>query len=283
MAKRDHYQTLGLTRRARKAEIERTAKRLLRLNHPSLNPGDPAAAGRYDEIALAYGVLSDPAQRRAYDRAGAAPAAPAPSTVPDIWTTVHLSFEEAVSGTRRVVSFQGRFGCEACEGRGCRRCGSSGEEDREATVKVEVPAGIDSGGSVRIARPAGALHDLIVVANVAPHAFFRRIGNNLHCEVPITITEAALGAKIEVPTLAGHALVRVLPGTQSGQQLRLRAHGVPSLYGAGAGDLYVQVNVVTPETRDQRVRELLRELGRALGREGAVRASLFPGREGGVP
>lgn len=104
--------------------------------------------------------------------------------------------------------------------------------------------------------------DLYVVTNVQAHPFFVRKGDNIYCTIPITITEAVLGAKIEVPTLWGKATLRIPPGTQSGQIFRLREQGAPSLRGDVRGDQYVEVRVVIPRLIDQRSRELMREFER---------------------
>jgi DnaJ-class molecular chaperone len=103
--------------------------------------------------------------------------------------------------------------------------------------------------------------DLYIISNVQPHSFFERRGDDLYCTVPITITEASMGAKIEVPTIDGRALLRIPPGTDSGQKFRLREKGVRSARAAGhRGDLYVEVQVVVPRPVDERVRDLLRKL-----------------------
>src|SRR5207248_3874708 len=141
--------------------------------------------------------------------------------------------------------------CSECGGSGrqitdCRECGGDGRIARNESVEVEIPAGVSTGSRIRFAGKGdtgplgGAPGDLFVVTNVAPHPFFRRVGDNIHCTVPITIAEAALGAKIEVPTIEGSAMVRVPPGTQNGQTFRLREKGTPSLLNAHArGDQYV--------------------------------------------
>ena len=105
--------------------------------------------------------------------------------------------------------------------------------------------------------------DLYIITEVQPHPYFERRGDDLYTVVPITVTEAALGAKIEVPTLDGRSLLRVPPGTNSGQKLRLREKGVPSVRQPGKrGDLYVELQVVVPKPVDERVRNLLRELAK---------------------
>ena len=104
--------------------------------------------------------------------------------------------------------------------------------------------------------------DLYVVATVTPHPFFERKGDNIYCKIPVTVTEAALGAKVKVPTVDGKSLLRIPPGTQSGQKFRLREKGAPSLRAAKRGDQFVEVKVVVPKIADERSKELLRELAR---------------------
>lgn len=104
--------------------------------------------------------------------------------------------------------------------------------------------------------------DLYLIITVRPHKFFRRQGSDILVTVPITVTEAALGTKIEVPTTSGKTLLRIPPGTQSGQKFRLRGKGVPSLRGEGMGNQIVEVRVVVPRVADERSKEILRELAR---------------------
>ncbi len=102
--------------------------------------------------------------------------------------------------------------------------------------------------------------DLFITIQVSPHPFFTRKGKNIYCTIPITITEATLGAKIEVPTLDGKATIKIPPGTKSGQKFRIRGKGAPSLKGDARGDLFVEVKIVPPPSEDVRVRDLLKEL-----------------------
>lgn len=274
----DLYAVLGLKRTARKADIERVGRRLERLHHPSLHPGDRPVQERFEEIRVAFEVLRDPARRKLYDRTGkfegegvaeGAPA-PAPTSPPErseIYVTVSVSFEEAASGCERELPFEGERDCPACRGRGCAGCHGRGRVRAPMSAVVSIPAGVDAGTTLRFPRPDGP-GELVVVTAVGAHPFFRRVGNNLYCEIPVSVPEAALGARVEVPTLTGAASVKIPPGTQSGQKLRLRERGLPSLAGSGRGDLYVEIRVVTPDTRDERIRGLLRELARALAARG---------------
>jgi DnaJ-class molecular chaperone len=134
--------------------------------------------------------------------------------------------------------------------------------------KVRIPGGIDSGGKVRVAGKGesgingGPPGDLIVHVVVQDHPYFERRGNNIYLSVPVTVSEAALGASVEVPTLDGRVQLKVPPGTQSGTELRLRGKGFPHVGGpaAGRGDQLVRIEIVVPRELDMRSRELLREL-----------------------
>jgi molecular chaperone DnaJ len=160
--------------------------------------------------------------------------------------------------------------CGDCGGTGkrrpsCQGCNGKGVLPKYETVKVRIPAGVDTGSRVRVngkgeagmrGAPPG---DLYIITNVSPHRIFTRKGDNIYCAIPITLPEAALGAKIEVPTVAGKAQLRIPPGTQSGQVFRLREKGAPSLRGATRGDQYVEVRVVLPKIIDEDSKKLLRE------------------------
>jgi molecular chaperone DnaJ len=161
--------------------------------------------------------------------------------------------------------------CNRCGGTGklrtpCRICGGEGRVRKTETIDVRIPAGVDNGGRVRVpgkgnagtmGAPAGDLYLRVVVR---PHDFFERRGNDIHTKVPVTVAEASLGAKIEVPTIDGRALVRIPPGTSSGKTLRLKEKGVPSVRKGARGDQYVEIAVLVPEPTDERVRKLMKEL-----------------------
>ncbi len=163
--------------------------------------------------------------------------------------------------------------CRTCGGLGrlggrCPKCGGSGEVPGQETITVRIPPGVDTGYRMRVTGKGstgikgGPPGDLYLIITVRPHEYFRREGNDLHVSVPITVTEAALGTKIEVPTVSGKTLLRIPPGTQSGQKFRLRGKGAPSLRGEGIGSEIVEVRVVVPKVADERSKEILRELAR---------------------
>jgi molecular chaperone DnaJ len=179
------------------------------------------------------------------------------------------------AGTGNVSRARGRLRfvspCPDCSGAGhaitdCPECGGESRIVRTDTVELEIPGGVSAGSRVRYSgsgdagRYGGPAGDLYVITNVAPHAFFTRAGDNLQCVVPVTFVEAALGAKIEVPTVDGKAVVRIPPGTQNGQVLRLRGLGAPSLVQPGMrGDQFVEIRVMVPRIADERSREILKE------------------------
>lgn len=178
-------------------------------------------------------------------------------------------------GTGQVQRAGGRLRfaqeCPDCGGTGRRRspcslCHGKGTTPKSETVKVRIPAGVETGSRVRIpgkgeggrlGAPAGDLH---IITNVGPHKYFTRKGDNIYVTVPITVPEAALGAKIEVPTVDGKTQLRIPPGTQSGQKFRLRDRGAPSLRNPGAkGHQFVEVQVTLPKVISEETKELLRE------------------------
>ncbi len=174
---------------------------------------------------------------------------------------------------RQAGSMRFSLTCPECGGTGrqrkrCSACGGTGQVRKPETFDVRIPAGADTGSRVRVAGKGnagmngGPPGDLIIITEVEPHPVFERKGDNFYVKVPITVTEAALGAKVEVPTLDGPSTIKIAPGTQSGQKLRLRGKGAPSLRGDVRGDQFVEVQVVVPHVADERTKEILRELAR---------------------
>ena len=178
------------------------------------------------------------------------------------------------SGHVPQVSGKMRFEvtCARCGGSGhlrtmCRTCGGEGRVQRVETLDVRIPPGAQTGSRVRVAGrgnagvQGGPPGDLYIITKVAPHPFFDRRGDDLYTVVPITVSEASLGAKVEVPTIDGRAQVRIPPATNSGKKLRLREKGAPSARHPGKrGDQIVEVQIVVPKPEDERVRNLLKEL-----------------------
>ena len=161
--------------------------------------------------------------------------------------------------------------CPTCQGAGtvitdpCPKCKGEGRTLKQKTIDAKIPAGVEDGTRIRFNSMGesgsfgGPSGDLYVVLHVKEHSFFERDGNNLHCIVPISFTQAALGTEIKLPTLEGDHTLKVPEGTQSGATLRVKGKGVPVLNGHGKGDILVQLQVHTPHKLNKRQRELLQE------------------------
>ena len=161
--------------------------------------------------------------------------------------------------------------CPQCRGTGqiisdpCQDCEGHGLINKKKKVSLKVPAGVNTGARMRLqgegegGRRGGSPGDLYVVLVVEPHEFFERDGNVLYCQIPISMVQAAIGDTIEIQTLDGSRKVKVQPGTQSGEIIRLKGDGVPNLRGYGRGDLLIDIRVKTPEKLNKRQQELLRE------------------------
>src|SRR5271163_4937659 len=215
----------------------------------------------------------------------------------DLEYQIEITFAEAMRGTVKKLSFTRLDVCNVCHGTGaasgdekvcptcggsgqvtqtsgkmrsvCRNCGGEGRVARMETLDVRIPPGAQTGSRVRVAgRGNAGLHggppgDLYIVMKVEPHPFFERRGDDLYTMVPITVMEASLGAKVEVPTIDGRSQVRIPPATNSGTKLRLREKGAPSIRQPGKrGDQIVEVQIVVPKPEDERVRNLLKELSK---------------------
>ncbi|MBP7707699.1 MAG: molecular chaperone DnaJ [Candidatus Aminicenantes bacterium] len=189
----------------------------------------------------------------------------------------------ACGGRGQVRYQQGFFTlartCPRCQGGGeinatpCESCQGRGHVKEKRTLKVRIPPGVDDGSRLRLIgegeagdedMPAG---DLYVVTRVRKHPFFERDGNDLTCEIAVTFTQAALGARIEIPTLEGNEVLKVRPGTQPGEIVRLKGKGVPDVSGRRKGDLFVKVQVKTPENLSKEQRTLLGKLAELRGED----------------
>lgn len=180
------------------------------------------------------------------------------------------------SGLGKVRAQQGFFTvertCPTCNGLGqiiknpCKVCGGAGRVEKNRALSVNIPAGVETGTRIRLAGEGeaglrgGPYGDLYIFIEVEPHPLFERDGVNLHCRVPVSLTDAALGGDIEVPTIdGGRSRVKVPAGAQSGKQMRLRGKGMPALRGGITGDMFIELAVETPVNLTGRQKELLRE------------------------
>ncbi len=188
------------------------------------------------------------------------------------------------AGMGKVRASQGFFTiertCPACQGRGeviedpCATCSGAGRVTKERTLSVNIPAGVEDGTKIRLAGEGeaglrgGPPGDLYIFLSLKPHAFFQRDGADIFCKVPISMTTAALGGQIEVPTLEGATTrVKVPEGTEGGKQFRLKGKGMPVMRSTVVGDMYIQVDVETPKSLTRRQRELLEEFERESRKE----------------
>lgn len=282
--RKDYYAVLGIPKDASADDIKKAYRKLARKWHPDVNPGDAAAEERFKEISEAYHVLGDEERRRTYDhvgpeqfaqefdlgdfasqfgaffggrREGGASAgfgmfedllggtrgfgggyqqgAPRPARGRDVTMQLELGLREALRGTERQIR------TEAAGGGG------------RAGTRVRIPAGARDGTRVRLrgkGQPGangGPPGDLFLEVKLAPDPVFRLEGDDLHTDVPITVYEAALGATIEVPTLAAPARIAIPAGTRGGQRFRVRGRGAPRRKGGGHGDVIVTVRIALPD------------------------------------
>jgi molecular chaperone DnaJ len=180
------------------------------------------------------------------------------------------------SGMGKVRAQQGFFtverACPTCGGAGqivkdpCKVCRGAGRVEKERSLSVNIPAGVETGTRIRLGGEGeagmrgGPAGDLYIFIEVKEHALFQRESVNLYCRIPISVAKAALGGEVEVPTIdGGRSMVKVPAGSQTGKQMRLRGKGMPALRGAGSGDMLIEIAVETPINLTSRQKEILRE------------------------
>ena len=304
---KDYYAVLGVAKTATDKEITKTYRKLARKYHPDANPNNAGAENKFKEISAAYDVLGDEKRRKEYDevrragpaafgmhgggagqpgfnggppfdmggadisdligqmfggRGGRSRNGVDPRRGVDLEATLDLSFIDAVYGMTTSLRL------------------STDAEKSPREVNVRIPAGVDNGQRIRIkgrgepGRSGGPAGDLFITCNVANHHLFGREGKNLALQLPITFTEAALGANIDVPTLDGSTVtLRIKPGTQSGSRHRVKGKGVSA---AGTdGDLIVTVEVVVPKDLTSKQQKLIEQLAEIS--DESPRSHLFSG------
>lgn len=276
---RDPYAVLGVARDASEEALKKAYRRLAKKLHPDLHPGNRANEQQFKEVTAAYDLLSDPVKRARFDRGeidagggergfraqGAGARAyqraaggfsfdeiiseilgrgrrESEERLGDVSQTLRLSFlEAALGGKRRVTMADGR------------------------SIDIAVPPGIDSGQSLRLKgqgprAPRGiAAGDLYLEIEVEPHPFFQRKERDIHVELPVTLTEAVLGATITVPTIHGAVALKVPRGSNSGSTLRLKAKGIA--VAGKPGDQYVKLRIVLPDPPDAELSAFLERWG----------------------
>jgi DnaJ-class molecular chaperone len=297
----DYYKILEIPRNASPDQIQKAYRRLARKYHPDMNPDDRAAKEKFQKVQQAYDVLNDAKKRQMYDQFGSGfesmgggPGGgwrtaqggaagfedidfsqifgqaggggfedifrqfagggrgrrrqPPRQPGADLRSDLHIPFNTAITGGEAQLSV---------------RCGTGKVEK----ITVKIPAGIEDGKKIRLrgqgepSPTGGRSGDLLITVHVARHPFYTRRGNDLVVSVPITLAEAALGARIDVPTPKGEITLTIPPGTSSGKRLRLKGMGAPT--GSGShGDLYAELQVVLPASWSDEDQAAIRELDR---------------------
>ena len=294
----NYYDILGVSKSAEEKDIRKSFRRLARKYHPDLNPGDKVAEGKFKEVSEAFEVLSDPEDRKSYDRYG------------DKWKYadqidtrsrdgVRSPFRWTTRGGRAADPFgpssfsgfedvMGDFGDLLGRGRGASaamRLETSLEVDLEEAfsgakrhvtissrgndrkIEVSIPPGVDTGSTVRITPGEG--QELLLNITVAPHRRFTRKGDDLYAEVDVPLEDAILGGEVEVGTLKGRVSVKVPAESRNGQTIRLAGQGMPKLRRpADAGDLYIVVRPTMPKDLSDEERELVEELKELRSKKG---------------
>jgi len=369
--KRDYYEVLGVGKSASADEIKKAYRKLAKQYHPDMNPGNAEAEVKFKEVNEAYEVLSDEDKRRKYDQYGHAAFDPAagggsgfggfggfgggdfdfgdifssffgggstsrqsrnmPIDGDDVLARVTITFDEAVFGCKKEVSFQRIEGCSECGttgaakgteaqtcstchgtgtvtvqqrtmlgymqtqracsecgGRGkiiktpCKNCNAKGYVKITKKLEVTIPQGIDNmqriilRGQGSAGRNGGAAGDLVIEVRVKEHQIFTRSGNNVYCDIPISFSEAALGAQILIPCLGGKTEKYEIPeGTQTGESFTVRGKGIPDVKTKRKGDLIFTVTVETPKNLSSEQKKLLEKFSQTLGEGNTGRKQSF--------
>ena len=344
MSQRDYYEVLGVSKDADEAELKKAYRRLAMKYHPDRNPDDETASEKFREAKEAFEVLKEPAKRAAYDQFGHAGVSgqggfgggaggadindifgdvfgdifgggrgrggggPRVYRGDDLQYNLEITLEEAVGGIATEIRIPNLVACDVCDGSGAKRgtspsscstchgagqvrmqqgffsvqqtcpacrgkgkvitdpcpnCRGQGRLQKEKTLSVKIPPGVDTGDKIRLSGEGeasdsgGPAGDLYVAVRVKPHPIFQRDGADLLCTVPINFATAAVGGELEVPTLDGRVKLKVPAGTQSEKTFRLRGKGVKPVRGGAVGDLMCRVRVETPVNLGANQRELL--------------------------
>lgn len=293
----DPYSVLGVPRTASEEDIRKAFRALAKKHHPDLNPGDKAAEAKFKEVSQANELLSDPEKRRRFDAGeidamgqempprgfyrdqaggygGKYERAGAHDSFVDMGGVFSEMFGERrgyggggfdMSGMPVTYSLRVPFLVAARGGK------QRVDLPDGKTLDIDIPEGTTDGQTLRLkgqgmpgsqGRPAG---DAYVEIRVEPHAFFEARDNDIHVDLPVTITEAALGGKVRVPTVGGPVMLNVPAGSNTGTSLRLKGRGLLDRRSGQRGDQYVKLKVVMPEQPDAKLKEFLEswDAGRA--------------------
>ncbi len=227
--------------------------------------------GNFDLFDSPKGAATDPFARRPHRRSGAA------AQAGENTTEAAITIQESMKGIRKRIILKREVWCPQCGGKGasgtgvCPRCLGKGAVASPETIDVNIPPGVQSGSRVRLKGKGspgvdGKPGDLYLVIKVQPDPVFSLVGRDIHMELPLTVTEAVLGAEIDCPTAAGKVRMRIPPETQNGQVFRLKGKGLPALGAHPAGDQIATVRIVLPRLLTAREKELYTQLA-ALRRD----------------
>ncbi len=270
----DPYKTLGVARDATEAQLRKAYLKLAKTTHPDLNPGDAKAEERFKAVNAAHDLLSDAELRGRYDRGeidGAGQVRPPPGPPPG--QRSYRAHAEGAAGTRYSAGgadddlgdiLSGLFGARgragAPRGGADRRYSLAvtfldavrGTTQRlvlpdGGSLDVRIPPGLEDGQVLRLrgkGAPGDPAGDALIEVAVGPHAVFRREGRDIHLDLPVSVSEALLGGRVQVPTVDGPVSMAVPAGSEAGTRLRLRGRGVPATVGQPAGDGYATLRIV---------------------------------------
>lgn len=285
---KDFYKVLGVSKDASESEIKKVYRKLARQYHPDSNPGDAKAEAKFKEISEAFSVLSDPEQRKEYDAvramgsgarftAGGQGAGGFEDVFSNIFGGGRGGFGGSFGGSFGGFDFGPTPGADLTT----RTSIDFIDSIKGATIKlnldsgplsVKIPAGVTDGQRIKLrgkgapSPSGGPSGDLIITVRVKPHPVFQRDGNNLRVTVPVTFTEAALGATIPVPTLGGDPVkLKIQPGTPNGRVLRVKGKGVQN--GTASGDLLATVEIAVPAHLNEKAKKALEEFESQLPKE----------------
>lgn len=293
MAERDYYDVLGVSRTASAEEIRKAYKKIARESHPDRNPDDPSASDRFKAATEAYETLGDEENRQKYDKFGRNYKQAGHNPFGQGGHQVDLNDLFGEGGIDLGDLFGGAFGGFGGGRRGPRSQPATKGQDLRTSITVafslaysggsytlsvqkggktekldiKLPAGIKDGTTMRLAGQGHAgLHggpngDILVTVHVSPHPYFKREGDHVLLELPISLSEAGLGAKVDIPTLEdGEVTLTIPPGTASGGTLRLKGKGFPDAKTGTRGDQRVRIKIVPPKPLSDEGRELLERL-----------------------
>src|SRR3989454_630505 len=268
--KRDYYEVLGVGRQASPEDLKRAFRKIAMDSHPDRNPDDAVAHERFKEASEAYTVLSDPDRRRSYDLFGhAAVGSGGPA----------VDFSDMPFADIFDTFFGGGLG--RILKNPCAECRGQGRLQKTKRLVVRIPAGVDTGSQIRISGEGeagvrgGPPGDLYVVLRVKAHAQLARHEQDIVYELRVNMVQAALGDRIEIPTLEGPVEIAIPAGTQHGQSFRLRGKGMPDVRGGRRGDQYVVIQLVIPKDLDPEQKALLRKVGGLTGKPEKVSKGFF--------